>query len=124
MCGGQFAFISGSSFVLIGVLGVSPSAFGLCFGTVALGIMTGTFLSGRFGGRIGLDRAILAGTSLGAAAGPALAAPPWRRVPTGAPVGAPVVVFAGGPGLTPPDGHAGPRRPPPPPCRPAPPRGV
>ena len=29
MFGGQFAFISGSSFVLIGVLGVSPSAFGL-----------------------------------------------------------------------------------------------
>ncbi len=35
MFGGQFAFISGSAFVLIGVLGVSPSAFGLCFGTVA-----------------------------------------------------------------------------------------
>jgi hypothetical protein len=50
MFGGQFAFIAGSSFVLIGVLGVSPSVFGLCFGTVALGIMTGTFLSGRFGG--------------------------------------------------------------------------
>ena len=55
MFGGQFAFISGSSFVLIGVLGLSPSVFGLCFGGVAFGIMTGTFLSGRFGGRIGLD---------------------------------------------------------------------
>src|SRR6267142_607415 len=74
MFGGQFAFISGSSFVLIGVLGVSPSGFGLCFGSVAVGIMTGTFLSGRFGARLGLDHTILAGTMLGAAAGLILAA--------------------------------------------------
>jgi DHA1 family bicyclomycin/chloramphenicol resistance-like MFS transporter len=79
MFGGQFAFISGSSFVLIGVLGVSPSGFGLCFGSVALGIMTGTFLSGRFGARLGLDRMILSGTVLGAAAGLLMATSPERR---------------------------------------------
>ena len=31
--------------------------------------MTGTFLSGRFGAQLGLDRTILSGTVLGAAAG-------------------------------------------------------
>src|SRR5260370_15676943 len=120
MCGGQFAFISGSSFVLIGVLGVSPSAFGLCFGTVALGIMTGTFLSGRFGGRIGLDRAILIGTTLGAAAGLVLAALAWSGVLTVAAVVAPMYVFAVGLGLTLPHRVAGALRPLPPPARPAP----
>jgi len=107
MFGGQFAFISGSSFVLIGVLDVSPSVFGLCFGTVAFGIMTGTFLSGRFGGRIGLDRTILVGTTLGAAAGLGLAALAWSGVLTVAAVVAPMYVFAVGLGLTLPNGMAG-----------------
>ena len=107
MFGGQFAFISGSSFVLIGVLGVSPSVFGLCFGAVAFGIMTGTFLSGRFGGRIGLDRTILVGTTLGAAAGLGLAALAWSGVLTVAAVVAPMYVFAVGLGLTLPNGTAG-----------------
>jgi DHA1 family bicyclomycin/chloramphenicol resistance-like MFS transporter len=107
MFGGQFAFISGSSFVLIGVLGVSPSAFGLCFGTVALGILTGTFLSGRFGGRLGLDQTIQVGTTLGAGAGLVLAGLAWSGVLTVAAVVAPMYVFAVGLGLTLPNGMAG-----------------
>jgi DHA1 family bicyclomycin/chloramphenicol resistance-like MFS transporter len=107
MFGGQFAFISGSSFVLIGVLGVTPSTFGLCFGTVAVGITTGTFLSGRFGARLGLDRTILAGTALGAAAGLTLAGLVWSGVLTLASVIVPMFVFAVGLGLTLPNGMAG-----------------
>jgi DHA1 family bicyclomycin/chloramphenicol resistance-like MFS transporter len=107
MFGGQFAFISGSSFVLIGVLGVSPSAFGLCFGSVAVGIMTGTFLSGRFGARIGLDRTILAGTTLGATGGLVQAALSWSGILTVAAVIVPMFVFAIGLGLTLPNGMAG-----------------
>jgi DHA1 family bicyclomycin/chloramphenicol resistance-like MFS transporter len=107
MFGGQFAFISGSSFVLIDVLGVSASTFGLCFGAVAFGIMTGTFLSGRFGGRLGLDRTILAGTALGAAAGVLLAGLAWSGILTVATVVGPMFVFAVGLGLTLPNGMAG-----------------
>ncbi|MGH7365617.1 MAG: multidrug effflux MFS transporter [Candidatus Rokuibacteriota bacterium] len=107
MFGGQFAFISGSSFVLIGVLGVSPSVFGLCFGAVALGIMIGTFLSGRFGPALGLDRTILAGTALGATAGVILAGLAWSGILTVAAVIAPMFVFAVGLGLTLPNGMAG-----------------
>ncbi len=107
MFGGQFAFISGGSFVLIGVLGVSPSVFGLCFGVVAFGIMTGTFLSGRFGARVGLDRTILCGTALGALAGVILAALSWSGVLTVAAVIGPMYVFATGLGLTLPNGMAG-----------------
>jgi DHA1 family bicyclomycin/chloramphenicol resistance-like MFS transporter len=107
MFGGQFAFISGSSFVLIGALGVSPAIYGFCFGTVAVGIMAGTFLSGRFGGRLGLDRTILAGTALGAAAGLLLAGLAWSGILTVASVVAPMLVFAVGLGLTLPNGMAG-----------------
>ncbi|HEY7204720.1 MAG TPA: multidrug effflux MFS transporter [Methylomirabilota bacterium] len=107
MFGGQFAFISGSSFVLIGVLGVSPSVFGICFGTVALGIMTGTFLSGRFGGRLGLDQTIFCGVSLGAAAGVVLALLAWSGILSVAAIVAPMYVFAVGLGLTLPNGTAG-----------------
>src|SRR6266571_4430219 len=35
MFSGQFAFITGSSFALITILGVSPTAYGLCFGAAA-----------------------------------------------------------------------------------------
>ena len=107
MFGGQFAFISGSSFVLIGVLGISPSAFGLCFGAVAFGIMTGTFLSGRFGAGLGLDRTILTGTALGAGAGLILAGLAWSGILTVPTVIGPMFVFAVGLGLTLPNGMAG-----------------
>ncbi|HSB40257.1 MAG TPA: multidrug effflux MFS transporter [Methylomirabilota bacterium] len=107
MFGGQFAFISGSSFVLIDTLGVSPAIYGFCFGTVAVGIMGGTFLSGRFGGRLGLDRTILAGTALGAAAGLLLAGLAWSGILTVAAVVAPMFVFAVALGLTLPNGMAG-----------------
>jgi DHA1 family bicyclomycin/chloramphenicol resistance-like MFS transporter len=107
MFGGQFAFISGSSFVLIGILGISPSGFGFCFGAVALGIMTGTVLSGRFGGRLGLDRTIRCGTGLGATAGLVLAALAWSGILSVASIVAPMYVFAVGLGLTLPNGMAG-----------------
>jgi MFS transporter, DHA1 family, multidrug resistance protein len=107
MFGGQFAFITGSAFVLIDVLGLSPSAFGLCFGGVAFGIMTGTFLSGRFGARVGLDRLILGGTTLGAAAGLTLATLSWSGVLSVPAVIGPMYLFAVGLGLTLPNGTAG-----------------
>jgi DHA1 family bicyclomycin/chloramphenicol resistance-like MFS transporter len=69
--------------------------------------MTGTFLSGRFGGRIGLDRTIVLGTTLGAAAGLVLAALAWSGVLTVAAVVAPMYAFATGLGLTLPNGMAG-----------------
>jgi len=63
---GLFAFISGSSFVLIDALGLGPQTFGYAFGVVVLGYMSGTQIAVRllkkmsienvvgFGGRIAL----------------------------------------------------------------------
>lgn len=69
-----FAFISGSSFVLIGRFGLSPAAYGMCFGVVVLGYITGSSTSGHLVRRYGADRLLLAGCWLGALAGALLLA--------------------------------------------------
>ena len=104
---GQFAFISGSSFVLIGGLGVAPNVYGVCFGSVAVGLMGGSFLASRLGPRIGLDRAILIGTSLGTVAGLVMAGLAWGGVRSVAAVIAPMFFFAMGLGLVGPNAVAG-----------------
>ena len=107
MFGGQFAFISGSSFVLIGGLGVSPAVYGFCFGAVAVGIMTGSFVTSRLAGRIPGDRLILVGTGLGAAAGLVMAGLAWTDVGGVAPILGPMFFFALGLGLSNPNAVAG-----------------
>jgi DHA1 family bicyclomycin/chloramphenicol resistance-like MFS transporter len=107
MFGGQFAFISGSSFVLIEVLRVSPDAYGLGFGLVAFGIMTGSFLAGRFVARLGIDRLIDAGAGLGAAAGSLMAVLVWRGVWTVPAIIGPMYAFAVGLGIVLPTAVAG-----------------
>lgn len=69
-----FAFISGSAFVLIGRYDLAPQVYGLCFGLVVAGYITGTLLSGRLVRRLGGDRLLLVGGWLGAVAGIAMAA--------------------------------------------------
>jgi len=65
----MFAFISGSSFVLIGRFGLSPAAYGMCFGVVVLGYLMGSSASGHLVRRFGAERLLLAGCWLGALAG-------------------------------------------------------
>jgi DHA1 family bicyclomycin/chloramphenicol resistance-like MFS transporter len=107
MFGGQFAFISGSSFVLIEALRVSPDVYGLCFGLVAFGIMTGSFLAGRFVPRLGLDRLIAAGAGLGAVAGGLMAGLAWGGIWTVPAVIGPMYAFAVGVGIVLPTAMAG-----------------
>lgn len=66
---GLFAFISGSPFVLVGVLGLPPHVFGLCFAAVNLGQVSGALLSARLTVRLGIDRMIAAGLALYVAGG-------------------------------------------------------
>ena len=66
---GMFAFITNSSFVLITELGVSPQLYGFCFGSVAVGLMIGAFLSGRLNNRLGSARIIQIGSLIAAGAG-------------------------------------------------------
>ena len=55
---GLFAWISGASFVLQNLYGLSPLDFGIAFALSAVGYLTGTNLATRFVMRLGLDRTI------------------------------------------------------------------
>ena len=107
MFGGQFAFITGSSFALIGLLGVSPTTYGLCFAAVAAGLMAGNFVSVKIGARFGVDAMIRAGTTIGAAAGLVMAGLAWAGVATVASVIVPMFGFAFGLGFVLPNAAAG-----------------
>ena len=107
MFSGQFAFISGSAFVLISGLGVSPQVYGLCFASVAGGIMAGALCSSRLGARIGGDHLIRAGTVLGATAGVVMAGLAWSGVAMVAAILVPMFFYAMGLGLVGPNAMAG-----------------
>ena len=67
--GGLFAFISGSSFVLIDTLGMGPETFGFAFGVVVLGYMAGTQVSVRLLKRMELESVVGLGGRIGLIAG-------------------------------------------------------
>ncbi|WP_332696247.1 multidrug effflux MFS transporter [Bosea sp. (in: a-proteobacteria)] len=103
---GLFAFISGSSFVLIGIYGLSPPAYGLSFGFAVLGYILGTILAQRLVGRRGLDGVIALGVVCLAGGGLSMLA----CVATGfaGPFGVvgPMALYACGVGLTMPQSQA------------------
>ena len=67
--GSIFAFISGSSFVLIRVLGVPTQDYGYCFAFGVVGYLVGTLLCRRLLARIGVARTLTFGTVVAAFAG-------------------------------------------------------
>lgn len=79
-----FAFISGGSFALIRVLGVSPTAYGLAFSFVVAGYVVGTLICRHLVPRVGLQRALMLGAAVQAVCASAMAllvaaglASPW-----------------------------------------------
>lgn len=104
---GLFSFISGSAFILIDGLGVSPDAYGLCFATVVAGYIVGSFSGGRLHGRISIDGLILAGTWMAMVAGLAGLALVLAGVVSVASVVGPTVLFFAGAGLMMPNAMAG-----------------
>ena len=67
--GSIFMFISGSSFVLIRILGVPVEWFGVCFGLAVSGYMTGTLLCRRLLMSISNQQALRLGTACSFAGG-------------------------------------------------------
>ncbi len=59
-----FVFISGSSFVLIDVLGVPTEIYGYCFAFGVIGYLLGTLLCRRLLARLALDRVLRLGSAL------------------------------------------------------------
>lgn len=104
---GIFAFVSGSPFLLIDELGLSPTLFGLSFSAAVAGFMTGAFLAGRLSRRLGVNRLIEIGTLVCLTAGCSgvlFSALGWFSVAT---VIGPAALFLAGMGLVLPSAFAG-----------------
>ncbi|MGE0714880.1 MAG: multidrug effflux MFS transporter [Alphaproteobacteria bacterium] len=104
---GLFAFISGSSHVLIDVIGLTPDRYGWCFGAVVAGYAIGTTSAGRLTRRLGIDRMIGMGAALAAAGGIVMAALAWSGIATVAAIVAPSFLYAAGIGMVFPNAQAG-----------------
>jgi DHA1 family bicyclomycin/chloramphenicol resistance-like MFS transporter len=77
---GLFAFLAGSSFVFVTVIGTGEEGFGLLFGTVMLGNIAGSTIGSRLVARLGIDRMLHFSTILMLVSGVAVAGLAWARV--------------------------------------------
>ncbi len=101
-----FAFLGGSPYVVIELMGRSPSEYGWYFALGAFGYMSGNLFSGRMSMRIGIDRMIGIGLALNLA-GAVLMLLLWAAdyfVPLA--LFAPMLLSAIGNGLNIPNGNA------------------
>jgi DHA1 family bicyclomycin/chloramphenicol resistance-like MFS transporter len=83
---GLFAFVTNSSFVLVGALGYSPVEFGLAFALIMTGHIIGAGAGARLARAIGMEATIRRGTLLALAAASALAAYAWLRMDSAVPI--------------------------------------
>lgn len=110
--GGLFAFISGSSFVLIDVLGLTPPVYAGFFALCVLGYFTGTRLTVAFTKRLGVDRMIRLGAGINIAGGGAMLAAALAGFAQPGLAGAfwlvvPMAVYMVGMGIVMPNGQGG-----------------
>jgi len=105
--GGLFAYLIGSSFVLVGEFGMSEMEYGLSFGAASIGFMAGAFLGSRIVRRVGIERMCLMGTAFTALAGVLILGLIWGGVVTPASVIVPTVIYFFGMGISQPNIQAG-----------------
>lgn len=94
--GGIFCFVSGSSFVLIEVLGLAPADFGYAFACVVAGLALGSILAGRFARSLRPHEIAGFGVALLAISASVMAGLAWAGVATVAAILAPMAGFAVG----------------------------
>ena len=104
---GLFAWISGASFVLQNLYGLSPLDFGVAFALSAVGYLTGTNLAARLVTRLGLDRTIGFGCCALAAGGLGMVASVALGFTSAVALVLPVAVYLAGMGIVLPQSIAG-----------------
>lgn len=104
---GLFAFLSGSSFVLIDFLGVEPELFGLFFAVIVLGYIGGNLTAVRLSGRLLPDQLLLRGLVVAVGGGSLMAALAMAEVFTVSAVIVPQALFMLGVGMVLPQTMAG-----------------
>ncbi|NMM45091.1 multidrug effflux MFS transporter [Rhodospirillaceae bacterium KN72] len=101
---GLFCFISGSSFVFIGILGVPAEVFGFCFSAAVVGFIAGAQIAGHMSNR---QRALTIGTLFNGVFGVALLIPVLAGIETVWTILVPMVLYLIGMGLVLPHAQAG-----------------
>ena len=104
---GLFAFISGSSFVLIRTLGQSATAYAFSFSTMVAGYLVGTLFCRRLLPRHGMQRTIAFGASLQVIAGFAMAALALAGVHVPAAIAVPMFFYGLSHGIVQPPSQSG-----------------
>lgn len=104
---GLFAWISGTSFVLQNLYGLSPFAFGLAFAVGSIGYMAGSMLSAQLTRFFGLDGIIGIGGVLVAAGGLSMTAAVALGFTSAASLVVPMAVYLAGMGMVLPQSLAG-----------------
>src|SRR5437870_7689206 len=90
---GLFAFLAGSAFAFVTVLGTGERGFGLLFGAVMLGNIAGSIAGSRLVTHWGIDRMIRYSTRLMLCAGLTMAALAWLGVAHPAAIVVPMFLF-------------------------------
>lgn len=105
--GGVFAFVSGSSFVLQNIYGLSPVAYGLSFGAMIFGYIAGTLTGARFTLRLGIERMLRLGATVALAGGVTMIALSQTSLSPVAAIILPMMLYTYGVGVTMPQSMAG-----------------
>lgn len=105
--GGLFAWISGSSFVLQNLYGLSPFQFGVAFAVGSVGYMVGTIVAARLVMRLGLDRTLGVGAAAMAVGGLAMVATVALGLTSAAALVLPMALYLAGLGMVLPQAFAG-----------------
>jgi len=105
--GGLFAYLIGSSFVLVDQLGMSEREYGLSFGGASIGFMSGAIVGSRIVRRVGIERMCLIGTGFTAFSGALIFVLIWSGFVTVWSVIVPTVIYFAGMGLSQPNVQAG-----------------
>lgn len=104
---GLFAFLSGSSFVLIDFLGVEPQHFGLYFAGIVIGYISGNLTAVRLGRNLVPDQILVRGLLIAVAGGVSMAGLAMAEVYSPWAVIIPQAVFMAGTGMVLPQTMAG-----------------
>ena len=103
---GVFSYVSGSSFVLIEVFGISSAHFGYLFGLNAFGLMVGALSNARLVHRLGSRTILLVGTLAMLGSGPAMLASAITGLGGIAGIVGPMVIYVMGMGMVMPNAIA------------------
>jgi DHA1 family bicyclomycin/chloramphenicol resistance-like MFS transporter len=96
---GIFCFISGSSFVLMGMMKLEPSDYGYCFAAVVAGYIAGATLAGKLARKTTIHRMIAAGGAIALVGGLVLVALALAGVDTVMAIVAPTTIYLFGVGM-------------------------